>query len=316
MPYIMIRVALSAWMEIIYIRIVARMLTMHSKAAFYAIECLLFAVDSSLYSLQMPVMLRMSFGIVSFLVVPIVMSAGRLTTRIARVLLLYFAVMLSELLGGTMYAFLSKGNAVPDVVNAQNLTSVVSVYLILILTETLLFEMSAAICDRIDAADGQPFEAHVALLVLVSLLFFTLSYARLSQIGANTLRATLASVAYCWLSLLVTSLIILSWKHEAESRRKMTERALSLRKVKHTRSEVASMARRACGMLSLRHALANQIRSIRTLAEAGNTDGAAQRIRDLKTQAQVLAAASGERAPQTSRGLTPPDAGSRGTAHP
>ena len=95
-------------------------------------------------------------------------------------------------------------------------------------------------------------------------------------------------LASCWLGLIGCSVILAIVRREAASQREAAETALAARRIKHTLDEVKSLALRAKGMSSLRHALANDIRAVRRLAEAGSVAEANQRLLRLQEQAHIL----------------------------
>ena len=289
MSLILIRTALADCMGVLYILAASRILDMRSNRLFFTWEAVCFAFDAYLYVFETEKNMLHTIGsVTAYLLLPAIMSTNPMRTRIPRITLLYSVVMLTELLGTSIYSILNHGVTAPEPLTEDNAFSSITVYLILIFTVGIILEAVVSAFRRLDGARDLSFEMPTAALLLVSALMTTSSYMRLMYPKTGLGPTAFASLIYCWVSLLAIYLIFWTARREAKAQREMAEHAIAARRVKHTRREVEGMAWRAEGMSSLRHDLANQVRDIAKLAEGGETDEASRRLSKLSVQVQVI----------------------------
>ena len=166
------------------------------------------------------------------------------------------------------------------------MSSVVTIYLLLIISSVIIYETTLAVFERIDGS-YLSFVLPSAISFVESVACMPLAYYKVIDMEDGCMTQTLV-LASCWLGLIGCAVILAIVRREAASQREAAETALAARRIKHTRDEVESLALRAKGMSSLRHALANDIRAVRRLAEAGSVAEANQRLLRLQEQAHIL----------------------------
>ena len=267
----------------------ARVLTMRSNAALYAIYAIDFVVNAVLREVGFSPLIR-TVVLVLFvrLGIPVLMSTSSLRERLARTTIVELGQFLAEAIGMTVYAFLSGGDTQPSGIGPDNVGDVVFVYLILIVTTAIVYGTMVAVFARIDGRGDSPTGQPSALMLLGSIVSILLVFYKTLDNEAESSPQTLLLVLYCWLALIGSAVVIAVARREAASQREAAEAALTARRVRHTRGEVEALARRAEGMGSLRHALANDARAVRRLAGAGDVAGADRRLLELQGQARVL----------------------------
>ena len=149
------------------------------------------------------------------------------------------------------------------------------------------------ICNR-TGSDGD-LRLQVPLIALLASSYL--------QVAANYVRFTIArdmaisfmysvtSLAFCWTTALIVFLIFTSALRESHARKELAQRAIASRQAKHERAEIEAMALKARSLYRLRHALANQMRTIGGMATADKTKEADALLSELQELAHELASA-------------------------
>ena len=294
MEYVAIQVLLTACIEIVYLRAVIRIMRLRSNRIYLAVMFADFLISIALKILDILPVLNSMLGLISFFVVPVLLSVGNLRTRIVQATLLYLLLALTDLLGGVIYASLGSSTVVLDHVGPDNISLVITTYLVITCINILTFGAIIVLAERAND-DGQPYlESPATVLLPAGVALYHAYITRAIDIGDPDvpLMSILPLLACCWISLLTIYLVLWAARREAEAQREMAEHTIAARRVRHTRHEVEGMAWRAEGMSSLRHELANQLRDIAKFAEAGEAAEAGRRLAKLSEQAQVISGRS------------------------
>ena len=290
MEYVAIQVLLSACIEIVYLRAVVRTMHLRSNRIYLAIMFADFLIGTTLKELDILHTLNSIIGFTAYFVVPVFLSSDKMITRIMQASSLYFVLLITDLFGGAFFTLIGGGTVIPDYLGADNISLVVTTYLVIFSLNVLIFGALIARSEHASKEDQPPLEYPAVILIPASMALYHISLSRSVDITNSGLLPgnLLPLVASCCISLLTIYLILWTARRESETQRELAEHAIAARRVRHTRREVEGMTWRAEGMSSLRHDLANQVRDIARLAEAGETAEAGRRLSKLSGQARVL----------------------------
>lgn len=153
MQYMLIRIILSGILQAIYAITMTRALTMRSNTAYYAIVAIFFAADTIMRSVGVASLFRtIIVGPFIWFGLPILLSTDGLRKRIARTTVIVLDTFLTEILASSIYTFIGNGDAVPSEIGPDNVSSVVTIYLLLIIASIIIYEATLAVFERIDGS--------------------------------------------------------------------------------------------------------------------------------------------------------------------
>lgn len=286
--YIIIHTILTLMMEVIITTALILSLEIRSKALFFAIRITEIAITKPLMMLGMiGTAGRIALVIPFDLCLPILMSSGGFRMRVTRTVVLYLGVIFTELVGTSIYGVITGGAESPTAIGPDNFANQVLIYLILLFVAIGINGLIITAFRRFDGLDTSSSLPTVGLL-LSTFLPHMIIYGRFLSYSGNDPRQYVFVVAYCWLVFIGSCVILAIAGREAASRREAAEAALVARKTKHTLDEVKALAIRAEGMNSLRHALANDVRTVHRLAGMGDIEEADRHLMNLQEKARVL----------------------------
>lgn len=291
MIYRVIQLALMLCLNALACWTYTRILTLRSKPLFCVLYLMQILFDFGLRWVGVAPNVRLILEVPLFwFAMPILMSTDRLSVVLTRILLMNFVMVFTEVLGSSIFVALSHGQAVPDVVGPDTIAAVVTVYVIIISVAAPLLQLLVAFCNRIDNVGDLRLQLPIIALMGISYAQFELSYSRLWLIKQSNVYAV-TSLAFCWLTLLLSYLIFTVAMSESRARQELAQRAIAARQAKHERGEIEAMALKARSLYRLRHALANQMRTIGSMATAGKTKEADALLSELQGLAHELAGA-------------------------
>ena len=290
MEYVAIQVLLSACIEIVYLRAVVRTMHLRSNRIYLAIMFADFLIGTTLKELDILHTLNSIIGFTAYFVVPVFLSSDKMITRIMQASSLYLVLLITDLFGGAFFTLIGGGTVIPDYIGADNISLVVTTYLVIFSLNVLIFGALIARSEHASKEDQPSLEYPAVILIPASMAIYHISLSRSVDItnSGPLPRNLLPLVISNCISLLAIYLILWVARREAETQRELAEHTIAARRVRHTRREVEGMAWRAEGMSSLRHDLANQVRDIARLAEEGDAAEASRRLSKLSGQARVL----------------------------
>ncbi len=291
MIYRVIQLALMLCLNALACWTYTRILTLRSKPLFCVLYLMQILFDFGLRWVGVAPNVRLILEVPLFwFAMPILMSTDRLSVVLTRILLMNFVMVFTEVLGSSIFVALSHGQAVPDVVGPDTIAAVVTVYAIIFSVAAPLLQLLVAFCNRIDNVGDLRLQLPIIALMGISYAQFELSYSRLWLIKQSNVYAV-TSLAFCWLTLLLSYLIFTVAMSESRARQELAQRAIAARQAKHERGEIEAMALKARSLYRLRHALANQMRTIGSMATAGKTKEADALLSELQGLAHELAGA-------------------------
>ncbi len=297
MIYHAIRLALGLCTDFLVCWIYTKILTFRSKRLFVILYIVQALADVAIRELKIPLGVHVSLAVplIDFCL-PILLSTDGLRTSFVRTLFVNVGILFAELMSASFYALLSGGKMVPTGSDPNALWQIVLVYTVVFSIAVPVSHALIDICNR-TGSDG-----HLRLQVpLIALL--ASSYL---QVAANYVRFTIArdmaisfmysvtSLAFCWTTALIVFLIFTYAVRESHARKELAQRAIVARQVKHERIEIEAIAQKAELLYKLRHSLANQMRAIANLAEAGHVEEADMRLSELQKQARTFTGSTNE----------------------
>ena len=153
MQCMLIRVILSGVLQAIYAITMTRALTMRSNTAYYAIVAFFFVADTIMRSVGAASLFRtIIVGPFIWFGLPILLSTDGLRRRIARSAVIVLGTFLTEILASSIYTFIGNGDAVPSEIGPDNVSGVVTIYLLLIIASIIIYEATLAVFERIDGS--------------------------------------------------------------------------------------------------------------------------------------------------------------------
>ena len=297
MIYHAIRLALGLCTDFLVCWIYTKILTFRSKRLFVILYIVQALADVAIRELKIPLGVHVSLAVplIDFCL-PILLSTDGLRTSFVRTLFVNVGILFAELMSASFYALLSGGKMVPTGSDPNALWQIVLVYTVVFSIAVPVSHALIDICNR-TGSDG-----HLRLQVpLIALL--ASSYL---QVAANYVRFTIArdmaisfmysvtSLAFCWTTALIVFLIFTYAVQESRARRELAQHAIAARQAKHERAEIEAMARKAWSLYRLRHALANQMRTIGAMANTGKAEEADAILSELQGLAHGLAETNGD----------------------
>lgn len=294
MIYHAIQIALMVCTDLTSCWTLTRILTFRSKRLFVALYVLQLAIGVAIRELGVPLGIRATAAVLLiYFFLPILMSVDGWRISFVRTLLVNTIIILNELFASTLYTIITQEQMVPTDVGPDTIWSVVLVYAIIIATVLPLFQILVSVCNRIDKTDDMSFQAPIIVLLLTSFLQVGINYVRLNQ-ERSSLAYSVTSLAYCWTTALIAFVILAVALREYRAHKELAQHAITARQVKHERVEIEAVALKAELLYKLRHSLANQMRVIANLAEAGHVDEADMRLAELQKQARTLTGSTNE----------------------
>ena len=172
--------------------------------------------------------------------------------------------------------------------NRGDLLPVIAAYAALISVYACETEALIALFTRLDHHPDADIEPPVFVMMLGSLGLIILVYYRLFGQDALITSALAVVMGYCLLSAILGLLLIAVAQRDARNKRAIADQMAEARQAKHVRDEVEATTQRSMDLRRLRHDLANQMRVVTGLVNAGHYDDADRYLASLEAQARGL----------------------------
>lgn len=291
MFFTVMQVLLSFVVELLIMRAMCLVLDMRSNVLYVIAHTFCFILSYYLLVTNAPFHMRiLIINIITNFALPIVLSRGRISSRVTRMMLVNLGSVVTEATGSLLYSISHVGEVVQQ---SRRLTadpgSICLIYCALIPVTALTQEIIVAFFRKRDQDPDGSIELSGMAMMLLS--FPELSFILLRSEGVIGERHDiyLASLLYAIVSLVVELGLIYVARRDAQIARRAADQAAALRQERHVRGQVVEAARRASGMGRLRHDLANQVGVVESLASQGRYAEADRYLAALQAQAQALA---------------------------
>lgn len=295
MTYDFFRQCATFLLDLLVIRALSRILDMRSTRIYVISSMVCVAFSIVLAEIHAPDAVRILYGMATFgWGLPIGMSRGLLRNRIARTTLVNGGTMACEFVGTTVYQLMT-GQPIPEFGEFSTEASaaqILVIYTVIFLFSAFLFEVMIAAFNYSDGNRDTAFQMPLLIALLWSCLLITILEYWLRAVATYSLATSTATFLCSAFAILLGLLSIMLARNDARTRRKITNSIVSVRQIKHVRSEVEASARRSSDMRKLRHDIANQIDVVMELANSGKTEEADKYLETLQKLAHKVSGRS------------------------
>ncbi len=289
MSYVIAHFLVALLPEAVIIRAMCKVLDMRSNRLYVVVRLSLYCIAFSFkYLPSMPMIMELVTSITTNVIIPFVMSRGRVLSRLTRITLVNVGGIVTEFVGASTYHFISGGEFFPSEINQETILAVVMVYSLLALVAGIMLELVITLCARIDRERDTMLEPPVIFLSLFMFIGLDVLLVRLNQAGRYGLMGPFLCLLCCLCTLGAGMGLLVVAHRDAEAARIMADRAAMARQERHVRSVVEASVQRVTEMSRLRHDLANQVEVVERLVERGRYTDADHYLELLQLQAQAL----------------------------
>ncbi len=285
-----IQVLLSLILELIIMRAMCKVLDMRSYPLYVGLHLGCFCLSYYLSLSPTPFVTRIVvINILTNFLLPIVISRGRLRSRLIRMTAVNLATVIFEGVGDFLYIFLHPGIQLSQTSLATGDTGTIClIYCAIIPIAAVVEEMVVIACRLIDDGSDAEIEIPGVLMMVLSFLFYIPLVFRVDAAPNRGAGIYIVAAAYAFVSLVASLALISVAKRDAQASRQSANQAASIRQERHVRGEIEASVRRTTEMSRLRHDLANQVEVVEQLAAQGRYAEADQYLRSLQAQARKL----------------------------
>ncbi len=276
-------------LQLIVIRAFCKVLDMRSYTLYVGLYIFSYCLSFYLLSAGVPrIMNTLFINPLTNIVLPIALSRGPFRTRIIRVGIINLGGVLAETTGSLIYMIIG-GRMYPEAFNQETFAGVATVYTLLLLIFSIVYEAIISICLRVDRQLDARIERPILVLMFASFLFVLGVIMRFDAMAATSFAASLITFLLSVATAAIVVGIIAIVREEAGEHRQAIHDLALARQVKHAQAEATASVRRAANLRKLRHDMANQIDVVRELANEGRLEDADRYLVALQVAAHEFA---------------------------
>ena len=285
-----IQVLLSLVVELIVIRAMCKVLDMRSYPLYVALHLGCFCLSYYLSFAATPHVIRIVIiSVLTNYLLPIVISRGRLRSRLVRMTAVNLGTIILEAVGDFLYLFVHpEGRIIQTSLAGGDNGTICLIYCALIPIAALVEELVIITGRRIDDGLDTELEIPGVLIMSLSFVFYIPLIFRADRVPNHGVSVYFVAAIYATASLAASLVLISVAKRDAQASRQAADRLALTRQNRHVRGEVEASVQRTMEMSRLRHDLANQVDVVEQLVAQERFVDADRYLELLQSQARDL----------------------------